>query len=454
MRYARDLPLTHEVDVIVAGGGTAGVMAAVAAARAGARTVLVERHGFLGGCAVFGATSLHCFFNIFKKEPRVPEKQVVRGLAQELVDRLMARGGSLGHVEMERGYDFVSRLTLSDPEDYKLAAQEMVAEAGVDLLLHTYVADVLAGEGRIEGLVAASKSGLEILRAKVYVDATGDGDLAAGAGARFTDIRGAENPYGVSLTFRLTHVDLERAAAAFDRAGALWQLARAVKPGRSGPEIVRLGGHLRPWREEIEEAGLNWWFFANSVRPDEFTYVNATWIHPADPVDRDDLTRCELAARRQVHRTVEFLRRRIDGFADATLAATMPQIGTRRSRVVETLYELAREDVLRGRGFPDEVARFSFIDNPDYFVAGGGSYGIPYRCLVPRGVSNLLVAGRMISSDLVVHNSTRNTVCCMAQGQAAGVAAALCAASGLRPDKLDPAVLRDRLAEQGAYFES
>ena len=106
MRYTKELPLIRDVDVIVAGGGTAGLMAAVAAARSGARTVLVERHGFLGGCAVFGATSLHCFFNIFKKEPRVPEKQVVRGLAQELVSRLVARGGSLGHVEMERGYDF------------------------------------------------------------------------------------------------------------------------------------------------------------------------------------------------------------------------------------------------------------------------------------------------------------------------------------------------------------
>ena len=106
MRYTKELPLIRDVDVIVAGGGTAGLMAAVAAARSGARTVLVERHGFLGGCAVFGATSLHCFFNIFKKEPRVPEKQVVRGLAQELAGRLAARGGSLGHVEMERGYDF------------------------------------------------------------------------------------------------------------------------------------------------------------------------------------------------------------------------------------------------------------------------------------------------------------------------------------------------------------
>jgi len=107
MRYTKELPLIRDVDVIVAGGGTAGLMAAVAAARSGARTVLVERHGFLGGCAVFGATSLHCFFNIFKKEPRVPEKQVVRGLAQELAGRLVARGGSLGHVEMERGRNTV-----------------------------------------------------------------------------------------------------------------------------------------------------------------------------------------------------------------------------------------------------------------------------------------------------------------------------------------------------------
>ncbi|MGE5528934.1 MAG: FAD-dependent oxidoreductase [Patescibacteria group bacterium] len=452
MLYTKELPITREVDVIVAGGGTAGLMAAVAAARAGARTALVERHGFLGGCAVFGATSLHCFYNIFKPE-RVPEKQVVRGLAQELVDRLRERGGSLGHVEMERGYDFVSRLTLSDPEDYKLVAQEMAAGAGVDLLLHTWIADVLAGDGRIEGLVCASKSGPEVLRAKVYVDATGDGDVAAGAGAPCLDVRGADNPYGVSLTFRLGHVDLERAAAALDRAGALWQLARGVKAGRNTPDIIRLGGHFGPWREEAERDGLNRWFFANSVRPDEFTYVNATWIHPADILSRDDLSRCELLARRQVHRTVDFFRRRIDGFQDAYLSATVAQLGTRRSRIVETLYDLSREDVLQGRGFADEIARFSFIDNPDYNVAGGGSYGIPYRCLVPRGVGNLLVAGRMISSDLVVHNSTRNTVCCMAQGQAAGVAAALCAASGEAPARLDTALLRRELASQGAYFE-
>jgi len=451
---ARRVPVKAEYDVVVAGGGTAGVVAAIAAARTGARTALVERYGFLGGCLIGGATGVHSFFNIYKREPsRTHEKkQIVRGLPQEMIDRLTAAGGGLGHVEMILGYDFVSMLTPCEPETFKLVAFEMCREAGVDLLMHTFLADAFAVEGRARGLVVESKSGREAILAKRVVDCSGDADAAAKMGAPFTHFRG-ENNYGVSMTFRMANVDLDRAAEFLRGKGALTQWATAVKHGGTTESTVRIGASFRAWDSGYERYGARGGLLSTGIRHDDLTYLNCTGVAPLDSLSRDDLTDAEQKLRRQVSDTARFLRERVAGFEDAHLAATSVQAGVRRTRIVHCRYDLARDDVLKGRGFPDEVARFGFIDNRDYFVEDNGSYGIPYRCLVPLEVDNLLIAGRMMSTDTIVHNSTRNTACCMACGQAAGTAAALSLRLGVTTAALDPNALREQLRADGAYFE-
>jgi hypothetical protein len=449
----RRVPVKAEYDVVVVGGGTAGVVAAIAAARNGARTALVERYGFLGGCLIGGATGIHSFFNIYKAGRPTERKQVVRGLPQEIVDRLTAIGGGLGHVEMREGFDFVSMLTPCEPEAYKVLAHQMCAEAGVDLLLHTALVDAFAVDGQARGLIVESKSGREAILARRIVDCSGDADAAAMLGAPFTLYKGEDNYYSVSMTFRIGNADLDRAVEFLRGKGALTQWATAVKWGGARESTVRLGANFRAWDNGWEEAGFRGWILSTSIREQDLTYANCTSVSIGDALNRDDLSYAEGALRAQAGRTVEFLREQVRGFEDAYVAATSAQTGVRRTRIVHCHYGLSREDVLKGRGFPDEVARFGFIDNSRYFIEDNGAYGIPYRALMPLEIDNLLVAGRMISTDRVVHNSTRNTASCMAQGEAAGTAAALSVRLGVTTQRLDPQALRAQLRAQGAYIE-
>ena len=449
---ARRVPVKGEYDVVVVGGGTAGVVAAIAAARTGARTALVERYGFLGGCLIGGATGIHSFFNLFKREPRTERKQLVKGLPQEMVDRLTAAGGGLGHVEMILGYDFTSMLTPCEPEVFKLVAFEMCQEAGVELLLHTLLVDAFAVDGRARGVVVESKSGREAILAKRIVDCSGDADAAAKLGAPFTHFKGEGN-YGVSLTFRMGNVNLDRAADFLRSRGALTQWATAVKHGAARESTIRVGANFRAWDSGWERHNARPWLLSTGIRENDLTYLNCTGVAPLDSLCRDDLSVAEQKLRRQVADMATFLRERVPGFENAHVAATSVQAGVRRTRIVHCRYDLARDDVLKGRGFPDEIARYGFVDNPHYFVENNGSYGVPYRCLVPLDVDNLLVAGRMISTDTVVHNSTRNTAISMACGQAAGTAAALSIQLGVTTSALDPSALREKLRADGAYFE-
>lgn len=440
-------------DVLVIGGGVAGIAAAIAAARAGAQTMLMEQAGWLGGLGFAGATGLHNFFNIFGAHPGAPRLRVVAGIAQELVDRVQRLGGGVGHVPMERGADFVSLVTPVEPEVAKLAALQMCLEAGVKLLLHTVADEVRASEGHIEGVVAWNKAGRSLIRAKQYVDCTGDGDIAAYAGAPFVHFKaGDPGAYSAGFTFRLCNVDLAALEADLDRRGLITQVAHAVKPGMSRPELVRLGINMRKLREMgVEEAPR--YFLSTSLRPRELTYCNCINYGPNDGLDPEALTSAEVDLRGRMFEIAELFRRHFAGCQECYPAGAAPVVGQRRARAIRCLYELSQEDCTEGRRFEDQVALFSFIDNPHFFVRDGGAYGIPYRALIPQGVDNLLIAGRMMSVELVAHNSTRNTVCCLACGQAAGTAAAMAALAGVAPRQVDVGALRDRLRRDGVLLE-
>ncbi|MGI6368846.1 MAG: FAD-dependent oxidoreductase [Anaerolineae bacterium] len=448
---AREQNLVY--DVVVAGGGLAGVAAAVAAARTGAHTLLVEANGFLGGQGVMGATGWHSFFNVFDVAPGYPRARVVAGIAQELVDRIQSAGGGLGHVRMERGGDFVSMLTPVEPEVAKKELFRICTDAGVELLLHTGVDEVRTdGQGRITALVLWNREGRLPVQARQFVDCTGDGVVAAGAGApteRF--LPGQAGAYSAGFTFRLCNVDLQALEADLERRGLITQVAHAVKPGMLEPDLVRLGIDMRRLQAQGAQ-GLPNYFLSSSLRPREITYMNCINYGPNDGMSAEAMTQAEMALRSQMFEIADFFRESFAGCEQCYVAGPAPSVGQRRGLAIHCDYELTQEDCTEGRQFEDQIGCFSFIDNGRYFVRDGGAYGIPYRALIPQGVQNCLIAGRMMTVDTVAHNSTRNTVACMVAGQAAGTAAAMAARAGTSPREVDVPALQARLREAGVLL--
>jgi len=442
-----------EYDVLVAGGGMAGISAAIAAARSGAKTLLVEKAGWLGGMGITGATALHNFFNIYGAHPGAERMRVVGGIGQELVDRVQALGGGMGHIELERGGEFVSMATIVEPEAFKLAAFRLCGEAGANLLLHTVVDEVQARGGHTDGVVVWNKAGRSLIRAKQYVDCTGDGDLAAYAGAECVQFA-ADDPgaYHAGFTFRLCNIDLQAMEADLERRGLVWHVAHAVKPGMSEPDLVRIGLDSEKMGELFGEPVL-WYFFATSVRPRELTYVNCINYGPNDGLDADALTQAEVYLRDQMFEVAGLFRRKVAGCEQCYVAGPAPSAGQRRGRAVRCEHDITQEDCTEGREFDDRVGCFGFIDNNRYLVKDAGAYDIPYRALVPSRLDNVLIAGRMMSVDFVAHNSTRNTACCLVCGQAAGTAGAMAAEAGVAPSAVDVGALQERLRQGGALLE-
>ena len=452
LKSASKMAISHNVDVVVAGGGMAGIAAAIAAARSGAETILIEKNGWLGGMGITGATGLHSFFNIFDAHPGSERMRVVAGIAQELVDKVQELGGGIGHARMERGGDFLSMITPVEPETFKFAAARTCLEAGVKLLLHSAVDEVRSKSGHIEGVVVWNKGGRSLVQAKQYIDCTGDGDLAAYAGAPFEHYKpGQRGAYSAGFTFRLCNIDLARLEDDLERRGVIRHLAHAVKPGTSRPDLVRLRVNMKKLGEIVgQEVTRN--LMSSSLRPRELTYCNCINYGPNDGLDVEALTAAEIDLRGRMFDIADFFRQHIAGCKDGYVAGPAPSVGQRRARAIHCDYELTREDCTEGRTFEDQIGCFSFIDNPVDLVRDAGAYGIPYRALLPTGVDNALIAGRMMTVDLPAHNSTRNTVCCLLCGQAAGAAAAMAAAKEISPREVDVQELRDQLKTDGVLL--
>lgn len=447
---ARRLP-ARKFDVVVAGGGTAGVVAAIAAARQGAKTVLIESKGYTGGTVVEGGTALHSFFNLWKAFPGVPKRQVVKGIPQEIVDRLMRIGGCTGHAEMLLHYDYDSVCTAIDTELYKLVTMEMLAEAGVTVWVNTFLAGAIRSGSRIAGVITESHSGREAVYAKAFVDCTGYGDLAARAGAKFTE----PNDYSVANSMGLGNVDIERMYEFLKANRSLVQYARGRRSGKDD-QIVRLGGESVSFSEEFnaEARKLGLSMITTTTHDNYLMFIKVNFKMPVSPTNRDELAKAELELRKRQLKSIELIRRFVPGCERAFIARTSPSLTIRRGRLIECDYDITLDDILKARHFDDDVFVYGFHDSaPRLKVGGGGTYGIPYRALRPAGIENLLVAGMMITSNHDAHMSTRNTVCCMGQGQAAGTAAALCAARNCGTRDLRYAQLRQALEKGDVYFE-
>lgn len=454
-------------DVIVVGGGTSGCVAAIAAARTGADTLLVERYGFLGGTATFG-NPFHGFMDGHGK-------LVVRGIPDEIVRRLVAEGGSPGHLRGMQwgpgappGIEYT--VTPYDHELIKVVLIKMCEESGVRMLLHAFLAGTILEGDRVRGASVQTKSARRDLLADVVVDATADGDVAAQAGAEFDYGGQAGEVQNVTLLFKVGNVDVDRALEGL-KAGntplkgwGTWHNKVTMGPrlGENEPSVLsfqarvsaRLGGEKDAERVII--------LALSSYRKGE-AILNLTRTTGINGTSDEDLTRAELEERKKAVEAVKALREeKVPGFENCYLLTTAPQVGIRESRRIVGEYILTKEDVLEGRKFPDGIARGAYpIDIHDpkggphyfHFIKDGDSYDIPYRCLVPKRVEHLLISGRAVSCDHDALGSVRNQATVAAIGHAAGTAAALAARQGIAPRQVNANALRQKLAEQGTFIE-
>jgi len=449
---ARTVRVRAEVDVLVAGGGTAGPAAAIAAARHGAKTLLIEKAGFLGGCLVGGATGFHAFWNVYHRDMGAPKVKIAEGIPQEIVDRAVKAGASPGHVEFERSIGFNSVFTGLEPERTRVLLYDMVRESGAEVLLHAYCTRAWTESDR-HIVIIESKAGPEAIVARQVVDATGDGDVAANLGASF-DIFNHDKAWFTSLTFRISGIRMEDFCSWMEKNGKVTQIVRAVKPGRKEPELIRLSvNHEGTFKEDAAKNGMGNWMALTSLGHDEITYVNCTGRKYIDNLDPADLTTSEMLLRKQGQAMAGLLAAHVPGCENCHVVSHSPTLGVRLSRIFKTEYEIPREDVLGGRHHADTIGFVSFVDIGDQWIRNAGCFGIPYRSLVPLGVENLLVTGRMISTDWVVFQTTRNTVASVEMGQAAGTAAALAVKTGTTPRKLGPDLLRETLRKDGAKVD-
>lgn len=455
MEYIRETletPVKYYCDVVVCGGGTAGITAALAASRNGARTILIEKNGYAGGTLVNGAGPLHSFFNLYQAYADAERKQVVKGIPQELIERLISEGGSLGHIDQEQGGDYDSAITLMDWEIFKDVILTMLEEAGVEILLNTDVAGALKEGDRITGVILQSKSGREALLAHTVIDTTGDGDVACLAGAGYVK---RHDTTSVGMPFGMADVDMMKLAAWLKEKGLIYQLIEGDKGGGED-KIIRLGFHLKEvpeFTEFMEKNGM-WGPLGFSYRRNNFTYINSANLRNVDATDTRALSDAGIALRHQVMTLAKMLKQYIPGFENAYVNWTPGNVGVRLTRIIECEYDLSVEEITEGKRFEDEVFLYGFHDcAPRLTIKDGGYYGFPYRAMVPKKVEGLLVAGRCVTSTWEAHMSTRNTVSCMAQGQAAGTATAISAGKNILPRNVDIRELQQTLREQGVVLE-
>ncbi len=439
---AKKLP-ARTFDVVVAGGGTAGVMAAIAAARQGAKTVLIEGKGYTGGIITEGGTALHSFYNVWKAYDGVEKRQLVGGIPYEIIERLTKMGGTSGHAELSIGYKHDSVCLAIDVELYKLLSHTMLDEAGVYVCLNTLLVGAVMEGQHVKGAIAESRSGREVFLARSFVDCTGYGDLAAFAGAEHSEPR----DYAVCNSMGVANVDLDAICDHLE----LSQLARGLHGDEDG-QIVRIQG-------KPKQKGIGLRLVSTTVHDNYLMFVKANvggeWRDTKSwrVTDRDKMTEVELAARKLQQEMIEKIRT-IPGCEKAFAARTAPSTNIRRGRLVACDFDLSMDDMSSGRHFEDDVLAYGFQDQSKLIGGGGGSYGLPYRALCARGTENLLVAGMLITSDFEVHMSTRNTVCCMAQGEAAGTAAALCAKADCQTRELQYPILKKALEQGNVILES
>lgn len=426
------LPVLCKVDVLVCGGGAAGVAAAVSAARNGAQVLTVERDTTLGGTGPRSfVTEYHQAF-------------FTGGIMKEVIQRLRSTGGA--DPNLGEGHFAVP----FDPEILKFVLWEMFEESGAELLAQTWVTDAIVEDGAIKGVVIENKSGRQVILADMVIDCTGDADVAARAGAPMQEYT---HPQPMVMLFQIGGVDYAKSQ---DRTGRTDMVKAAKADGRLSLDV---------YLDNFSNFGI-----APSTREGEMGYIYGIRVLDRDPYDADDLTDAEVRARLGVREFMPFLRT-VPGFENAFLIKAAPMIGVRDSRRVLGDYTLTRDDILGGIFHPTDIfKRYHRLPDTMGFVRHpkDGSettaafreqlakakmvtsvFGVPFGCLLPQGIENLMVAGKTVSMSYEAHSRCRQIPDCMAFGQAAGTAAALACRAGVTPRQVDIEQLQDVLITQG-----
>lgn len=434
----KELNVSAEVDVLVVGGGPAGIASAIAAARNGADVLIVEQRGFLGGMATVSLVPAFCPYTDH-------EKPVIRGIGLELLERMKQGCSEDYRSKYEKLLDWVP----IDAEVLKRVYDDAVLESGAKVLFHTVVTDLIMGGGgsTIEGVAIVNKSGRSVIACQYVIDATGDGDIAVLAGVPFQ--KGGEKGelQPGTMCYLLARTDRARFDQYLKESGDNGQIHKAVVKAQEN-------GDLPEGRKEV--SGFAW-------VGDDLVGVNFGHVFGVDGTKAEDLTRGAIEGRKLVEVQVNFLRKYVPGFENAKVVASGEQLGIRETRRIEGDYVLQTEDFVEMKSFDDDIARNSyFIDvhlatSKDqvrfHHLPHGGSHGVPYRVILPKGVDNLWVPGRAASSDRAVQGSLRVMPNCFAMGQAAGTAAALARqAGGATSRQVDVKLLQRTLVKQGAWL--
>jgi hypothetical protein len=447
-------------DIIVVGGGISGSIAAIAAARNGSRVLIVEQYGFLGGMLTAAGVGPMMTFH-------VEDKQVIRGITGELIDRMIKKGKCPGHIIDAIGYTYT--VTPFDAEWMKHELELMLLESNCKILYHSMLADVEVYDGEVKSITVCNKSGLTKLFAKVFVDATGDGDLSVWAGVNF--IKGREKDGAVqpmTANVKMANVDVDVIREFIKDNLDEFPYLQGNTSFLDAASKLSVSGFVKTLDKARKEGDVtSRWeglLFFETNNPRE-VIVNTTRLHGYDSTDPWSLSQAEVEGRKQVREIEVFLKKYVPGFEKSVMIYSGPSIGVRSSRQIRGIYTLTQEDILNGKKFNDVIAHAGYpidVHSPDgkeevikdnMHLRPGVMYSVPYRCLINEKVTNLITVGRCISTTFEAQGAIRTTPTAGAIGHGGGIAASLAAKNNLCCSSIDIDELQALLKSQGAFLD-
>lgn len=448
-----------EADVFIAGAGTAGCVSALASSRMGARVILVESLPVPGGTYTNGGIGANSFYAM--SDGKSEKKRVVGGIPYEINERLYNMGGGTGFIPSPKDPHCSPYRFVADHEIYKGLISQMLLDEGVVVLLQTMFCGLEMDGESIKYALIENKSGRKAIKAKAYIDATGDGDIAREAGCKQYPIwqeydKVTGGPTG--LVFGMAGVDTSRFLKENPRGAVLLSEGETGKEGVVSEQFALTDMVDKEKYKALRELGMRSFTSMTSIHKGEMTYINNSKGVMCDRVDCESYSKAELEMRSKIASFALTLKNTVPGFEESYISWASVSLGVRASWITECDHMITQAEISEATRFDDEIGLFGFHDlmkaqSPEYFIPSPGFYGFPYEMILPKGVDNLFVVGRSVTLDLEAHMSTRNCPACQVMGEAAGVAAALISQKDIKTRELDYKELRKALLKEGVILE-